>query len=270
MPTSGSLHILIEHACRMLTLPATFLSAITVTRLNELSALQWSYDKFNNSQLNHPQLNQPQLNQLMKPISIDNVVTTYRFYAPLYDRIFGAVLEPGRQALTQAVRAVRPSSILEVGVGTGLTLSQYPPSSAIVGIDVSTAMLEIAQERAKKLAERDIQLFAMDAEAMEFPDNSFDCVAIPYVLSVTPDPKRLIAEIRRVCRKNGTILILNHFSGSRFWWFLEQAVQSLANRIGFRSDFCFDEQILKHDWEVQSVRKVNFLGLSRLVTIRNT
>jgi phosphatidylethanolamine/phosphatidyl-N-methylethanolamine N-methyltransferase len=249
----------------MLSPPATTLPAIPVTPLNELSAFQWSYDKFNNSQLN-----QPQLNQLMKPISIDNVVTAYRFYAPLYDRVFGAVLEPGRQALTQAVRAARPSSILEVGVGTGLTLSQYPPGSAVVGIDVSTDMLEIAQERARKLPERDIQLFAMDAEAMEFPDNSFDCVAIPYVLSVTPDPKRLISEIRRVCRKNGTILILNHFSGSRFWWFLERAVRSLANRIGFRSDFCFDEQIMKHDWEVLSVRKVNFLGLSRLVTIRNT
>ncbi|MEN3365755.1 MAG: phosphatidylethanolamine/phosphatidyl-N-methylethanolamine N-methyltransferase [Burkholderiales bacterium] len=206
----------------------------------------------------------------MKQISIDNVVSTYRFYAPLYDRLFGAVLEPGRQALTHAVRTARPDSILEVGVGTGLTLSQYPAASAVVGIDISTDMLEIARQRADKLAERDIRLFAMDAEALDFPDNSFDCVAIPYVLSVTPNPERLISEIRRVCRQNGTIFILNHFSGSRFWWFLERAVRSLANKIGFRSDFCFDEQILRHNWKVESVRKVNFLGLSKLVTIRNT
>jgi phosphatidylethanolamine/phosphatidyl-N-methylethanolamine N-methyltransferase len=105
---------------------------------------------------------------------------------------------------------------------------------------------------------------------MDFPDASFDCVAIPYVLSVTPHPERLVAEIRRVCRRDGTILILNHFSGSRFWWFLERAVRPLANRIGFRSDFCFDDQILKYDWQVQSVKRVNFLGLSRLVVIRNT
>jgi phosphatidylethanolamine/phosphatidyl-N-methylethanolamine N-methyltransferase len=206
----------------------------------------------------------------MKPISIDNVVTTYRFYAPLYDRVFGAVLEPGRRALTQAASAIRPVSILEVGVGTGLTLCRYPATSKVVGIDISTDMLEIARQRAETMPEREIHLFAMDAEAMDFPDNSFDCVAIPYVLSVTPNPERLIAEIRRVCRKDGTILILNHFSGSRVWWFLERAVRSLANRIGFRSDFCFDEQILRHDWEIQSVRKVNFMGLSRLVTVRNT
>jgi phosphatidylethanolamine/phosphatidyl-N-methylethanolamine N-methyltransferase len=206
----------------------------------------------------------------MKQISIDNVVTTYRFYAPLYDRLFGAVLEPGRQALAHAVSALRPASILEVGVGTGLTLSQYPASTAVTGIDISNDMLEIARQRAEKMPERQIKLFAMDAEAMDFPDGSFDCVAIPYVLSVTPNPERLISEIRRVCRKDGTILILNHFSGSRVWWFLERAVRSLANKIGFRSDFCFDEQILRHNWDVQSVRKVNFMGLSKLVTIRNT
>lgn len=207
----------------------------------------------------------------MRPISVDNVVNTYRFYAPLYDSLFGAVLEPGRRALTDAVCAMNPSSILEVGVGTGLTLARYPSASSVVGIDISNEMLNIARERVRKqLPGRDIHLAAMNAEAMEFPDGCFDCVAIPYVLSVTPHPERLVAEIRRVCRPGGTILILNHFSGSRFWWFLERAVRSLANRIGFRSDFCFDEQILKYDWEILSVRKVNLFGLSRLVTIRNT
>jgi len=206
----------------------------------------------------------------MNPISVENVVDTYRFYAPLYDRLFGAVLNPGRRALTDAVCAMCPSSILEVGIGTGLTLERYPATATVVGIDISSDMLNIARERAEKLPGRSIHLASMNAEAMDFPDNSFDCVAIPYVLSVTPNPERLVAEIRRVCRKDGTILILNHFSGSRFWWFLERAVRTLANRIGFRSDFCYDEQILRYDWQVLSVKKVNFFGLSRLVTIRNT
>lgn len=206
----------------------------------------------------------------MNPISVDNVVSTYRFYAPLYDSLFGAVLEPGRRALTEAVNAIKPASILEVGVGTGLTLARYPASASVVGIDISDEMLNIARERAAKMPERSIHLAAMNAEAMDFPDHSFDCVAIPYVLSVTPHPERLVAEIRRVCRKDGTILIVNHFSGSRFWWFMERAVHKLANRIGFRSSFCFDEQILKYDWKIESVKKVNLFGLSRLVTIRNT
>ena len=205
----------------------------------------------------------------MKQVSVDNVVNTYRFYAPLYDRMFGAIFDPGRRALAEAACAIRPASLLEVGVGTGLTLAQYPADTEIVGIDVSNDMLDIARYRAEQLGEHNIQLSLMNAESMDFPDGYFDCVALPYVLSVTPDPDKLVAEIRRVCRKGGTILILNHFSGSRFWWLLERAVRSLADRIGFRSDFCYNEQVLRHDWEVLSARNVNFLGLSKLVTIRN-
>lgn len=205
----------------------------------------------------------------MKQVSVDNIVSTYRFYAPLYDRVFGTIFEPGRRALAETACSIRPRSLLEVGVGTGLTLSQYPGNAEIVGIDVSSHMLAIARGRAEQLPDHNIRLSVMNAESMDFPDGYFDCVALPYVLSVTPNPEKLVAEIRRVCRKGGTILILNHFSGSRFWWLMERAVRSLADRIGFRSDFCYDEQILRHDWEVMSVRDVNFLGLSRLVTIRN-
>lgn len=206
----------------------------------------------------------------MKPNSVDSVITAYRFYAPLYDRLFGAVLDPGRQALTDAVCSAKPTSLLEIGVGTGLNLCRYPADTEIVGIDVSKEMLAIAQQRASMLSDRRIQLKLMDAESMDFPNGYFDCVVMPYVLSVTPDPRRLVAETRRVCRKGGTILILNHFSGSRFWWFLERAVRPFADRIGFRSDFCFQEQILKHDWDVQQVRNVNLFGLSKLVAIRNS
>lgn len=209
----------------------------------------------------------------MKPISQTNVIRTYRFYAPFYNRLFGAVLEPGRHALAEAECSLRPASVLEVGVGTGLTLCRYPPSSFVIDIDIdidiSTEILHIAGLRVGQLTGRDFHFQAMDAEAMDFPDNCFDCVTIPYVLSVTPDPQRLVAEIRRVCRNDGATLILNHFSGSRFWWFPEQAAQFVATRIGFRSDFSFADQILKYDWEVRSVRTVNFPGLSKLVEIRN-
>jgi phosphatidylethanolamine/phosphatidyl-N-methylethanolamine N-methyltransferase len=92
---------------------------------------------------------------------------------------------------------------------------------------------------------------------------------MPYVLSVTPNPTQLVREVRRVCRKGGTIVLLNHFSGSRAWWLLETLLRPLASRIGFRSEFDFDEHVTRHDWIVSSVVSVNVLGLSRLVTIRN-
>ena len=109
----------------------------------------------------------------------------------------------------------------------------------------------------------------MDAESMAFDDDTFDCVTLPYVLSVTPNPTRLIGEVRRVCRKGGTIVVLNHFSGGRAWWLLETLLRPLASRVGFRSDFDFEEHIARHDWIISSVMSVNILGLSRLVTIRN-
>jgi phosphatidylethanolamine/phosphatidyl-N-methylethanolamine N-methyltransferase len=167
------------------------------------------------------------------------------------------------------VASLRPESILEVGVGTGLSLNHYPAAAAVVGIDLSNEMLAVASKRAVRLNRENIDLRQMNGESMSFADGSFDCVTVPYVLSVTPNPDVLVAEIRRVCRKNGTILILNHFSGSRFWWLLERAVGSLADRIGFRSTFTYQDHVLKHDWEVVSVHAVNLFNLSKLVVIRN-
>lgn len=201
--------------------------------------------------------------------STAHVIRTYRYYAPVYDRLFGAVLEPGRRALAQAVGALRPERVLEVGVGTGLTLRHYPGATALTGIDISEAMIEIARRRAARLPGHRIELLTMNAEAMAFPDQSFDCVTLPYVLSVTPDPPRLCAEIRRVCRRGGTIFVLNHFSGNPAWWVLEQLLRIAGNQAGFRAEFSYDEQILGRGWQVRSVRDVNLWGLSKLVEIRD-
>lgn len=197
------------------------------------------------------------------------VARTYERYAPLYDLIFGRVLAPGRKVMADAASALRPAHVLEVGVGTGLTLADYPQCSRVVGIDLSPDMLERARRRAAGMPERDISLRAMNAERMDFADNSFDCVTVPYVLSVTPNPTRLVSEVRRVCAPNGTILVINHFSGSPFWWLMERAVRSVADHVGFRSDFSYEEQILAYDWQAVSVRPVNLFGLSKLVVLRN-
>ncbi len=198
-----------------------------------------------------------------------DVRKTYRFYAPVYDYVFGKVLEPGRRALSGEVSQLKPASILEVGVGTGLLLESYPAASKVTGIDISEEMLDAARHKARQLRHMVIDLQLMDAEALRFPDESFDCVVLPYVLSVTPDPDALVAEVRRVCRKNGTIIVVNHFSGSGTWYLLEKLVKNLAERIGFRSEFSYEANVLKHDWEVVRAETVNLFGLSKLVVIRN-
>ncbi|NUN61705.1 MAG: methyltransferase domain-containing protein [Burkholderiaceae bacterium] len=204
-----------------------------------------------------------------KELSRAQVERSYRRYAPVYDLLFGASLGPGRMAMTRLVGALAPTHILEVGVGTGLTLAHYPTKAKITGIDVSEDMLASARRRVSE-ENRSIHLHQMDAEAMEFPDNTFDCVTLPYVLSVTPHPEKLIAEVRRVCRPDGHIVIVNHFSGQRSWRFLEAVLRPLSGWLGFRSEFSLDDNVMRHGWQVLSIEPANFLSLSRLILIRNT
>ncbi len=204
-----------------------------------------------------------------RAVTQDAVSSAYRRYAPVYDTVFGAVLEPGRKALAAAVAEEKPGSLLEIGVGTGLLLPQYPKDVAVTGIDLSAEMLEKARQRASQMPERSIQLLHSNAETLQFEDAAFDCVTIPYVLSVTPEPGRLLSEARRVCRRGGAIMVANHFSGSRAWWLLEKLVSPLAAKIGFSSEFRYDEQILARGCQVERVQPVNLFGLSKLVVIRN-
>lgn len=200
---------------------------------------------------------------------VEDVKKTYRFYAPMYDFLFGAVLEPGRRLLCKEVKQTKPKTLLEIGVGTGLLLDKYPIEAQITGIDISEAMLEVARKRVQSLKHPNITLTLGNGETLPYEDNSFDCVVLPYVLSVTPDPAILVAEARRVCKDEGTILVLNHFSGSKRWLLLEKLVRNFAERIGFRSDFSYEENILIHDWEVLHLETTNLFGLSKFIILKN-
>jgi phosphatidylethanolamine/phosphatidyl-N-methylethanolamine N-methyltransferase len=203
------------------------------------------------------------------PLSRSQVERSYRRYAPVYDWLFGATLGPGRAAMTQLVSGLAPERILELGVGTGLTLGQYPKQARITGIDVSTDMLASARSRVASHDQARIDLRVMDAEDMDFADASFDCVTLPYVLSVTPHPERMVAQVRRVCRPGGDIVIVNHFSGQPPWRALETALRPLAGWLGFRTDFGLEQHVLRHSWKVLSVQPTNMFALSRLIHIRN-
>src|SRR5689334_15288084 len=108
-------------------------------------------------------------------MQIEAVKAAYRRYAAVYDAVFGPVLQPGRKAVMQAL-GLRPGDrVLEVGVGTGLSLPLYPREVKITGIDLSREMLEKARRRVERRRLANIEaLVEMDAERMSFPDASFD------------------------------------------------------------------------------------------------
>jgi phosphatidylethanolamine/phosphatidyl-N-methylethanolamine N-methyltransferase len=205
----------------------------------------------------------------MPDLSATDVVQSYRLYAPMYNLLFGAVLEPGRKALARSLTAFQPRRILELGVGTGLMLPLYPQDAAVVGVDLSPEMLALASERAAALPGRRIELMCADVEQLAPWGEPFDCVTLPYVLSVTPHPDRLLQAAMRLCKPGGRILVLNHFSGGRFWSGLERLASPLAKRIGFRSDFRFEDHLGPYQDRIESLHSVNLLGLSKLVVLKN-
>jgi phosphatidylethanolamine/phosphatidyl-N-methylethanolamine N-methyltransferase len=171
-------------------------------------------------------------------MQIEAVKAAYRRYATIYDAVFGPVLQPGRKAVLDALKLRPGDRVLEVGVGTGLSLPLYPRSVRITGIDVSGEMLQKARARVARRELDNVEaLLEMDAEAMSFPDASFDKVVAMYVVSVVPRPAKLIEELHRVCRPDGEIFIVNHFqSENPIVASFERALAGLSSQIGFHTD----------------------------------
>jgi phosphatidylethanolamine/phosphatidyl-N-methylethanolamine N-methyltransferase len=144
-----------------------------------------------------------------------HVEEAYARWAPIYDLVFTAVMKPGRKAAAAA--ASRPGGrVLDVGVGTGLELPMFAPGTRLVGVDLSEPMLRVAQKRIVREGLRDVEgLVVMDAMRMAFPDDHFDCVVAPYVLTVVPDPGRTMDELARVTRPGGEIVLVNHVGAEK-------------------------------------------------------
>jgi phosphatidylethanolamine/phosphatidyl-N-methylethanolamine N-methyltransferase len=147
-------------------------------------------------------------------IEEDVVKVAYRRWAPVYDHTFGAVSTLGRRAGVEVLNS-KPdgSSILEVGVGTGLSLSNYKNSLKVTGIDLSPEMLEKARDKVieEKLTNV-VALQEMDASDLQYPDSSFDTTVAMFVMTVVPEPEKVMLELARVTKPGGEVMLVNHFS----------------------------------------------------------
>ncbi|HZQ73906.1 MAG TPA: methyltransferase domain-containing protein [Burkholderiales bacterium] len=172
-------------------------------------------------------------------MQLEAVKSAYRRYAGVYDALFGPVLQAGRTAVIESLALRSGERVLEVGVGTGLSLPLYPADVRVTGIDVSGEMLAKARERVARRGLKNVEaLLEMDAQAMSFPEASFDKVVAMYVISVVAHPERLLAELRRVCRPGGEVLIVNHVrSDNRAIAAVEKALARFSDQLGFHPDF---------------------------------
>ncbi|MGQ0735607.1 MAG: class I SAM-dependent methyltransferase [Acidobacteriota bacterium] len=197
----------------------------------------------------------------------DFVERVYKKLANIYDFTFGPTLHPGRLEAIEKMQIQPGDDVLEVGVGTGINLALYPSSCAITGIDLSTPMLGKARERIFEKGLWNCRVAEMDAAAMNFPDESFDIVYAPYLISVVPDPVQVAREMSRVCRRGGRIVILNHFKSANRWLSrFETAICPLTIHIGFKSDLDLGGFLTQATLTPRSIEKVNLLRMWTLVT----
>ncbi len=172
-------------------------------------------------------------------MDIDAVTSSYARWAPVYDRTFGAVTSSGRRTAVGYMNRLAGSEILEVGVGTGLALPLYATDRRVTGVDFSEDMLAKARRRVQRDGLRQVRaLRQMDARSLDFPAASFDAVAAMHVISVVPEPAKVMAEMVRVLRPGGKLVVTNHFATEKGAMArLERWIAPFANHLGWHSDF---------------------------------
>jgi phosphatidylethanolamine/phosphatidyl-N-methylethanolamine N-methyltransferase len=181
---------------------------------------------------------------LVDTLEKGKVAKAYDRWAPVYDLVFGSVFDPGRKAAIVEAERIG-GRILEVGIGTGISLPDYSANNRIFGVDISDKMLRKARQRVEDLALTHVEgLAVMDAKRLEFDDNSFDVVVAQYVVTTVPDPEGTLDEFARVLKPGGEIILVSRVgaeAGVRRS--LEHIFAPAARKLGWRTDFAWERYV---------------------------
>jgi phosphatidylethanolamine/phosphatidyl-N-methylethanolamine N-methyltransferase len=202
-------------------------------------------------------------------MTVERVERIYSSYSGVYDLLFDTILQPGRRRAIAAMSIEADDSILEVGVGTGLSLPLYPEGCRVTGIDISLPMLRRAARKLVALGKGNVDLKRMSAERLKYPEGTFDKVLLSYVISCVEKPEQVVREVHRVCKPGGLVLFLNHFhSRGRVLSWGEKRLTPLSRRLGFVLDLPQAVVTGSGLFEVERIDRVNLLGLWSLVICR--
>ncbi|MGZ3410389.1 MAG: class I SAM-dependent methyltransferase [Xanthobacteraceae bacterium] len=168
----------------------------------------------------------------------DTLNKAYARWAPIYDLVFGKVFDAGRKASIEAAERVG-GYILDVGIGTGISLLDFSSANRIIGVDISEPMLRRAHQRVIEEKLSNVEgLAVMDAQSLGFPDASFDVLVAQYVITAVPNPDAALDEFLRVTKPGGEIILVNHIgaeTGPRYVF--ERCFAPVARRLGWRPEF---------------------------------
>jgi len=194
----------------------------------------------------------------------------YDIHAMFYDATFGRLV---KRRIERAIHHMNVSDrdlVLDLGIGTGVSLNFYPQNSHVIGIDLSAGML---REERKKIREREMDratVFQGNALELPFADNTFDQVFLSHVISVVSDPAQVVREAQRVAKQGARIVMLNHFqSTNRFIALLEKWACPLCTKLGWRSDLALQDLIRRTGLEIDYRYKLESIDLWETVVINN-
>ncbi len=194
----------------------------------------------------------------------------YDFHSRFYDLTFGRLV---RRRIAQAIGHMKikdEDRVLDLGIGTGMSLNYFPNRGKIIGIDLSEGMLREARKKIEDRGLCHVQAIQADALWLPFADDTFDQVFISHVISVVSDPYRLVREAQRVAKPDARIVIVNHFqSDNRFVALVEKWLCPLCTRLGWRSDLVLQDIIERTGMQVDYRFKLESIDLWETVVISN-
>jgi phosphatidylethanolamine/phosphatidyl-N-methylethanolamine N-methyltransferase len=193
----------------------------------------------------------------------------YSDFAHVYDRLWGRAFGNKEHAVIESLNLRPGQRVLEVGVGTGISLEAYPPYVHVVGIDPSLDMLEHAKAKARENQWRNVELSQGDALNLTMPDASFDVVCAFHVITVVPDPVRMMNEMYRVCKPGGLIVIINHFrSENPVLGFITGIANPLTRHLGWTTRLRYRDVVDGVPLRVEQRHKTSRYSVHTTVILR--
>lgn len=199
-------------------------------------------------------------------MQVSEIKKIYGRYSRIYDVIFKRWFYPRQRHVIRSLQIQPGQRVLDLGVGTGFSLPLYPRHAKVVGVDLSRQMLLEARKKIHQDQMSHTSLLEMDAGHLAFPDSTFDFVIAAFVISVVPDPIRTIAEMKRVSKPEGQIVLINHFqSQNRLMARCEEWLSPLCTKIGWHSDLALDYLVQQANLQISRIYSLNKLDLWKVV-----
>ena len=194
----------------------------------------------------------------------------YSLYSHFYDSMFGALLHPGRRMVSKLMDIQPGEKILEVGIGTGISLPLYRRDADIVGIDISRDMIRQAGEKKQRLGYHNVKLCITDAAEMAFKNNYFDKVIASHSITVIPKPFETLKEIKRVCKRNAEFFFLNYAgSNDNFVASFERALSPIRCRLGLGKAINLEQLLNSANFNIDFKDRVNIFKLFQIIKCSN-